>query len=72
MKKIRKSKTFWAALVLPLVGWAIQYKNGGVLPLEVQTYGPLLVSIGFILLRTCTGDAVLPAYDRCPVKKIGG
>lgn len=70
MKKLRKSKTFWCSLSLPLFGWIIQWRNGGELPLIVQSWGPLTVAVGFILLRLTSGDSVLPAYDRCPVKKL--
>ena len=58
IKRLRCSKTVWFALLLPPVSWLIQWKNGGILPVSVQTWGPLLVTIGMILLRLATGDYV--------------
>ena len=54
---MHKCATTWAAISLPIVGWAIQWKSGGMLPMFVQTWGPLLVGIGVILLRRGTSSA---------------
>ena len=57
MKTIVRCRTTWAAISLPLVGWLIQHQNGGMLPLAVQTWGPLLVAVGVILFRLATTES---------------
>ena len=57
MKNITRCKTTWAAISLPLVGWLIQSCNGGPLPLFVQTWGPLAIAVGVMLLRRATSES---------------
>lgn len=57
MKSTMASKTIWAAIALPITGWGIQHWNGGMLPMFVQTWGPLVVAVGFALLRCSTTEA---------------
>lgn len=57
MKKILQCKTTRAAVILPFVGWFIQWYNGGMLPMFVQTWGPMLVAVGVILFRRVTSEA---------------
>lgn len=64
MKKLRRSKTLWYALLLPILGWLVQWKNGGTLPIDLQTYGPLLIAVGIILLRLTTGEPTCRAFER--------
>lgn len=55
MKNLLTSRTAVAAISLPIVGWVIQFGfNGGVLPMFVQTWGPLSVAIGIVLFRLST------------------
>lgn len=58
MKRIHASRTLWAAASLPVSGWLIQWWNGGMLPMHVQTFGPLAVAVGVILLRLATTTGV--------------
>lgn len=64
MKKLRRSKTVWFALLIPLLGWAVQWHNGGLLPVELQTFGPLLIAVGIILFRIQTGEPTCHAFHR--------
>lgn len=64
MKRLWRSRTIWSAVTLPVVGWVIQWRNGGTLPVFVQTCGPLLVCVGIVLLRMGTNQGCLCGRKR--------
>ncbi len=71
-KSLLTSKTFWCAAALPVTSWTIQSINGGILPQVLQTWGPLVVAVGFMLLRLATCEPCIRMKDRviwqsCPL-----
>lgn len=64
MKKMRYSLTIWFALAIPVFGWFSIWVNNGIMPIFLQWNGPLLITIGIILLRLRTSDAICSQLGR--------
>ena len=64
MKKMRYSLTIWFSLLIPAVAWFSIWMNNGIMPMFLQWNGPLLITVGLIMLRLRTSDAIVSHIDR--------